>query len=148
MICRREKRHPGAQLRLWDADGYRHQVTLTNSAGDALALELRQRRHAGVENSIKALRDTGLDRMPFASFAANQAWLELVLAAADLLAWLRLGCLDGTLARAEPKALRYRLLHVAARIVRRGRRIVLRLPQHWPWAQELARAYHRLAVLA
>jgi hypothetical protein len=148
VICRREKPHPGAQLRLWDNDGYRHQVTLTNSAGDALALELRQRRHARVENSIKALRDTGLDRMPFASFAANQAWLELVLAAADLLAWLRLGCLDGTLARAEPKALRYRLLHVAARIVRRGRRIVLRLPEHWPWAEELARAYHRLAVLA
>jgi hypothetical protein len=148
VICRREKPHPGAQLRLWDTDGYRHQVTLTNSAGDAVALELRQRRHARVENSIKALRDTGLDRMPFASFAANQAWLELVLTAADLLAWLRLGCLDGTLARAEPKALRYRLLHVAARIVRRGRRIVLRLPEHWPWSEELARAYHRLAVLA
>jgi hypothetical protein len=146
-ICRREKPHPGAQLRLWDDDGYRHQVTLTNSAGDALALELRQRRHARVENSIKGLRDTGLDRMPFTSFAANQAWLELVTAAADLLAWLRTGCLDGELARAEPKALRYRLLHVAARIVRRARRVVLRLPAHWPWADELAGAYRRLTAI-
>jgi hypothetical protein len=70
-----------------------------------------------------------------------------VLAGADLLAWLRLGCLDGDLARAEPKTLRYRLLHVAARVVRRGRRIVLRLPLHWPWAVELASAYRRLVVL-
>ena len=143
-ICRREQPHPGAQLRLWDSDGYRHQVTLTNSVGDAVALELRQRRHARVENAIKALRATGLDRMPFTSFAANSAWFELVLAGADLLAWLRTGCLDGDLARAEPKTLRYRLLHTAARLVRRARRVVLRLPSTWPWASDLARAYRRL----
>jgi hypothetical protein len=147
-ICRREKPHPGAQLRLWDADGYRHQVTLTNSAGDPLALELRQRRHARVENCIKDLRDTGLDRMPFGSFAMNQAWLELVLSAADLLAWLRRGCLDGELAKATPKTLRYRLLHVGARVLRRSRRVILRLPAHWPWAEELAAAYRRVAVIA
>jgi hypothetical protein len=146
-ICRREKPHPGAQLRLWDTDGWRHQVTLTNSGGDALALELRQRRHARVENCIKGLRDTGLDRMPFRSFAANEVWLELVLAGADLLAWLRVGCFDGGLSRAEPKTLRYRLLHVAARIVRRARKVILRLPAHWPWAAELFRAYRRLALL-
>jgi Transposase DDE domain group 1 len=67
-ICRREQPHQGAQLRLWDTDGWRHQVTLTNSAGDALELECRQRLHARVENSIKALRDSGLDRLPFTSF--------------------------------------------------------------------------------
>jgi hypothetical protein len=147
-ICRREQPHPGAQLRLWDTDGWRHQVTLTNSTGDPLALELGQRRHARVENAIKALRDTGLDRMPFRSFAANAAWLELVLAGNDLLCWLRTGGLDGgELARAEPKALRYRLLHTAARIVRRARRVVLRLPAHWPWADTLARAYRRVALI-
>lgn len=146
-ICRREQPHPGAQMRLWDNDGWRHQVTLTNSAGDVLDLELRQRRHARVENCIKALRDTGLDRMPFRRFAANQAWLELVLAGADLLAWLRLVGLDGELARAEPKTLRYRLLHAAARIVRRARRTILRLPARWPWAVELASAYRRIGAL-
>ena len=147
-ICRREQPHPGAQLRLWDTDGWRHQVTLTNSVGDALELELRHRRHARVENCIKALRDTGLDRMPFRSFAANQAWLELVLAGADLLAWLRTVCLDGELAKAEPKALRYRLLHAAARVVRRSRRLILRLPAYWPWAAELSSAYRRVRLLA
>jgi hypothetical protein len=146
-ICRREKPHPGAQLRLWDTDAFRHQVTLTNSSGDPLELELRQRRHARVENAIKALRDTGLDRMPFRRFASNQAWLELVLAGADLLAWLRGVALDGELARAEPKTLRYRLLHAAARIIRRARQVLLRLPANWPWAVELAGAYRRVSLL-
>jgi len=146
-ICRREKPHPGAQLRLWDHDGLRHQVVLTNSTGDAVALELRHRRHAEVENRIKNLKDCGLERMPFADFAANAAWMELVLAAADLLRWCQGICLDGELARAEPRTLRYRLLHAAGRLVRQARGLLLRLPDHWPWTAELALAYRRLGAL-
>ena len=146
-ICRREKAHPGAQLRLWDHNGLRHQVVLTNSPGDAVALELRHRRHAEVENRIKNLKDCGLERMPFTSFAANAAWLELTLCAADLLAWCQAICLDGELARAEPRTLRYRLLHAAGRLVRKSGSVILRLPDHWPWTAELAVAYRRLALL-
>jgi hypothetical protein len=146
-ICRREKPHPGAQLRLWDHDGLRHQVVLTNSEGDLVDLELRHRRHAEVENRIRNLKDCGLERMPFTAFAANAAWMELVLAAADLLAWCQLICLDGDLARAEPRTLRYRLLHTAGRLVHRARQVILRLPEHWPWSNDLAIAYQRLALL-
>jgi hypothetical protein len=85
--------------------------------------------------------------MPFTKFAANAAWLEMVLAAADLLAWTRLICLDGDLAKAEPKTLRYRLLHTAGRIVRKARQAILRLPEHWRWAKDLAIAYQRLNLL-
>ena len=85
--------------------------------------------------------------MPFTKFAANAAWLELVLAGADLLAWLRIGCLEGELSRACPKTLRYRLLHTAGRIVHRARRVILRLPRHWPWAEDLARAYTKVALI-
>jgi hypothetical protein len=146
-ICRREKPHAGAQLRLWDHNGLRHQVVLTNSLGDPVALEVRHRRHAEVENRIRNLKDCGLERMPFTAFAANAAWLELILAAADLLAWCQTLCLDGDLARAEPRTLRYRILHTAGRLVRRGRRLLLRLPEHWPWASDLALAYQRLDAL-
>ena len=146
-ICRREKPHPGAQLRLWDHDGLRHQVVLTNSDGDLVDLELRHRRHAEVENRIRNLKDCGLERMPFTSFAANAAWMDLVLTAADLLAWCQRVCLDGDLARAEPRTLRYRLLHTAGRLVHRSRQVILRLPEHWPWAGDLALAYKRLALL-
>jgi hypothetical protein len=40
--------------------------------------------------------------------------------------------LDGDLAAAEPKKLRYRLLHVAARLTRTARQTHLRIPEHWP----------------
>ena len=72
------------------------------------------------------------------------AWLELILTAADLLAWTQSICLDGDLARAEPATLRYRLLHTAGRITRTARRVNLALPEHWPWARDLHRAYQHL----
>lgn len=147
-IVRRERPHPGAQLRLWDHNGYRHQVTLTNQAGDAVMLELRHRRHGQVENRIKNLKDCGLERFPFTSFTANAAWMEMVLAAADLLAWTQQLLFTGDLAIAEPRTLRYRILHVAGRLIRRARRVELRLPANWPWARDLLDAYQRLAAIA
>jgi Transposase DDE domain group 1 len=56
--------------------------------------------------------------LPSTYFALNQAWCIAAGMAVDLLAWLRLLCLTGDLAKAEPKTLRYRLLHTAARIIR------------------------------
>jgi hypothetical protein len=85
--------------------------------------------------------------LPSRHFAINAAWLELSLAAIDLLAWTRVLLLDGELADAEPKKLRYRLLHVAARLTRGGRRLHLRLSATWPWRHDLAAAFHRLAAL-
>jgi len=69
------------------------------------------------------------------------------LTAADLLAWTQTILLDGALAKAEPKLLRYRLLHTAARIVRRGRRIFIKIAAGWPWADQLAAAFSRLASI-
>src|SRR5215207_7365771 len=53
----------------------------------------------------------------------------------------------GEHALAEPKKLRYRLLHVAARLVRTARRTILRIAHTWPWANELANEYARLVAL-
>ena len=49
------------------------------------------------------------------------------------------------LAKAEPKLLRYRLLHVAARLVHGQRRTKIKIDDGWPWAAQLAQAFHRLA---
>ena len=88
-----------------------------------MALEARHRAQARVEDAIRAAKDTGLSNLPFRDFAANAAWLELVLIAQDLMSWAQALLLEGDLARAEPKRLRYRLLHVAGRITRSGRRV-------------------------
>jgi Transposase DDE domain group 1 len=147
-ICRREDAHPGAQLRFSDHDGHRFQVFVTDQPDHDLAwLELRHRQRARVEDRIRAAKATGLANLPFDLWRRNAAWLELVLMAQDLTVWAQALLLDGALALAEPKTLRYRLWHVAARIVRHARRTILRLQRSWPWAIELARAFARLRAL-
>jgi hypothetical protein len=147
-ICRREDAHPGAQLRFTDHDGHRFQVLLTDQPDPNIAtLELRHRQRARVEDRIRAAKATGLRNLPFDRWRRNTVWLELVLAAQDLLCWTQALLLDGYLAVAEPKTLRYRLLHVAARIIHHARRTILRLQRTWPWAVELARAFTQLRAL-
>jgi hypothetical protein len=53
-------------------------------------------------------------------------------------------CLDGELARAEPKRLRYTLLYAAGVLVSSARRTTLHVAQDWPWADELGDAFARL----
>jgi Transposase DDE domain group 1 len=147
-IGRREDAHPGAQLRFTDHDGHRFQVFLTDQPGPDLgSLELRHRQRARVEDRIRAAKATGLANLPFDRWRRNQVWLELVLMAQDLTVWAQALLLDGALAVAEPKTLRYRLWHIAARVVRHARRVILRLQRSWPWAIELARAFTRLRAL-
>ena len=74
-------------------------------------------------------------------------WLELSLIAQDLIAWTKALSLDGELARAEPKRLRYRVFHQAGRIARSARQTKLRLERSWPWAQALATAFARIQAL-
>jgi len=63
-----------------------------------------------------------------------------------LLAWLTLLALDEDLAKAEPKTLRDRVLHAAARLVRGGRRR-WKIAANWPWAGPIARAWQRISAL-
>jgi hypothetical protein len=152
LICRRERPHPGAQLSLFEEhDGWRYQVFATNTRVGQLAfLEARHRAHARVEDRIRHAKDTGFGRFPSREFTINQAWLVAVMIAADLVAWTRLLALTGDaaeLADCEPKALRYRLLHVPARLTRSGRRRHLRISNSWPWADQIAAVFARIEAI-
>ena len=147
-IVRREDPHPGAQLTFTDIDGHRFQVFITDLPDPDIAyLEALHRGRGRAEQRIRDAKDTGLRNLPSESFAINAAWLAIVLMAQDLMAWAQHLCLDGELARAEPKRLRYCLFHTAAVITRSGRRTSLRLADSWPWAEQLAHAFHRLRTL-
>ncbi|MEW5813760.1 MAG: IS1380 family transposase [Actinomycetota bacterium] len=136
VIARRERPHPGAQLRLTDDSGWRITCFATNTVGWSIAdLEVRHRQRARAEDRIRNLKDTGLTNLPFHGFAQNQIWLEITLLAADLLVWTQVLAFTGhPVRRWEPKRLRLRLLAVAGRIVCTGRRRYLRLPRGWPWS--------------
>jgi hypothetical protein len=148
LIIRRERPHPGAQLSFTDHDGYRFQAILTDQPDENIAvLECRHRQHAHVEDRIRDDKDTGLAKFPFKKFAHNEVWLEIVMLAHDLIVWTQALCLDGELAKAEPKRLRYRLFHVAGRLAFSARRAKLHLQNTWPWAEDLIAAFQKLKTL-
>jgi hypothetical protein len=151
VLVRRERPHPGAQLDAFEErDGWRYQCFATDtSVGQLAFLDARHRTHARVEDRIRTGKDTGLGRFPSRTFAINAAWLTTVMLAVDLLSWTQTILLHDIppLAKAEPKTLRYRLLHVAGRLVHGGRRRRLRLDRHWPWATALADAFARCTAL-
>jgi hypothetical protein len=151
VLIRRERPHPGAQLDAFEErDGFRYQCFATDtSVGQLAFLDARHRAHARVEDRIRCGKDTGLGRFPSRTFAINAAWLTAVMLAVDLICWAQTILLHDqpALSRAEPKTLRYRLLHTAGRLVRGGRRLRLRLDTHWPWAAALAAAFARCHAL-
>ncbi len=145
VIVRRERPHPGAQLRFTDINGHRFTCFATDARRGQLAdLELRHRRRARCEDRIRCAKDTGLRNLPLHGFAQNQIWCELVAMASELLAWMQMLALEGPARGWEPKRLRLRLFGAAGRLVRGGRRLRLRLAATWPWADQLTAAITRL----
>jgi len=149
LIVRKERPHPGAQLRFTDRDGQRLTAFITNTRGGQLAdLELRHRRRARCEDRIRTAKDTGLRNLTLHGFAQNQIWLAIVALATELTAWMQMLALpDRTARRWEPKRLRLRLFLIAGRIARHARKTRLRLSRHAPWSWLVAAALTRLHAL-
>ncbi len=147
LIIRRQPKHPGAQTSLLPDLEYRFWGHYTDQDGDPDELDRSMRAHANVEDYIGRLKDSGLERFPFTDLAANQAWLQTVCWASDLVAWFQLLCLTGPLARAKPKRLRWQLWHAPARIITTARVDIVRILDAWPTAREILAAYRNIAAL-
>jgi hypothetical protein len=134
-IVRRERPHPGAERSFSDVDGHRFTCFLTDPPdADIGALELRHRRRARVENRIRCAENTTISK-PALPCLRPRGLARACAVAQDLFAWAGRLILDGELGLAEPKRLRHRLLHMAGRLVRSGRRTKLRVARDWPWAE-------------
>jgi len=153
VIVRRERPHPGAQLRFDDVDGYRLTAFATNTPPGGIGtqhadLELRHRRRARAEDRIRIAKDTGLANLPLHDFNANQIWCAIVALAGDLTAWMQtLALTDHPARRWEPKRLRLRLFTIPATLARRARTRVLHLARHAPWGNIVTDALTRLRGL-
>ena len=150
VIVRKERPHPGAQLRFEDVDGMRITAFATNTTrGQLPDLELRHRRRARCEDRIRIAKDTGLANLPLKNFDANQIWCAVVALAAEITAWMQMLAFTDTAARRwEPKKLRYRIFTIGATLARSGRRVWLHLSTRSPWAGLTLTGLGRLADLA
>lgn len=153
VIARKERPHPGAQLRITDIDGLRVTAFATNTPaggryGQLADLELRHRRRARCEDRIRIAKDTGLRALPLHDFAQNQIWVAVVALAADLTAWMAMLALTGTQARRwEPKRLRLRLFTVPATLAHHSRRRRVHYADKHPWAALARDAVNQLQRL-
>ncbi len=148
LIVRKERPHPGAQLRITDADGMRITCFAINTKSTPIAqLELRHHQRARAEDRIRAARDTSLRNLPLHATSQNGIWLEIVQIALDLLAWMPMLALTDKTRRWEPRRLRLRLFSAAAQIVTTARRRHLRFTHHWPWTDVITDAAARLEAL-
>lgn len=136
VIVRRERPHPGAQLRFDDVDGYRLTAFATNTRrGQLQRLELRHRRRARCEDRIRQAKDTGLRNLPLKGFDQNRIWCAIVALATEITAWTGLLAHPQHEARRwEPKRLRHRLFTIPANIAKHGRRTILHLSNRSRWA--------------
>ena len=154
VVVRKERPHPGAQLRITDVDGNRITAFATNTpvggTGAQLPdLELRHRRRARCEDRIRNAKDTGLANLPLHDLDQNRIWCALVALAGDLTAWTQLLAFTTDQARRwEPKRLRLRLFSIAGRLARTGRRTVLHLSRQHRWTVLLLQGLQRLHGLA
>ncbi len=135
LYLRAEPLHPGAQATLLDVDGHRVTAFLTKlPRWHGPTLDARHRAQGRCENRIKTLKNTGLGKLPFFDFHANQAWANLASLAMNLIAWLQLTALPtGHTARSwDMKRWRYRLFATAGKLITRARRTRLLIADNAP----------------
>jgi len=160
LIVRRSKPSRRHERKLTDfekATGWRYQITATSI--DVLAgvpgshhgwfLDALYRHRGSAEDQVKAGKAQGLRNLPSKMWDVNAAWMLTANIAADLTCWMRLLGLaeDPDLADAEPDTLRFRLLHIPARLVHHARDKILRIPADWPWAKAFTSCWSRVTAL-
>jgi len=144
LIVRRVRPTPGSQLALFTSWDYH--AFVTDRDGDMLTIEAEHRRHAIVEQSIAELKSAGLAHLPSSRFMANAAWLALTVMAHNL--GRAVGLLAGdTLHRATAATLRRAVFTIPGRLVRSARRLHLRLPRGWPWADQFTAALNAITAI-
>jgi len=136
--------------------GWRYQVVATNITRIAGVpgshqpqwIDALHRAHAAVEDRVRTNKAMGLRNLPSTSWTVNRGWVLAANIACDLDAWMRLlGLHDQPdLVHAEPDTLRYRLLHLPAKLATHARRRVLSICDTWPWGDAFLLCWQRLSL--
>jgi PII-like signaling protein len=136
LVARRTRLIDPTQAALWP--NWRYHAFITSLDTPTTEIDQFHRDHASVELAIRDLKEgAGLELCPSGRFFANAAWLACAVLAHNLWRWTaELGELrpDGQLTVA--RTVRTRLLMLPGRLVNRAGRWTLRLPTHWPWAEQ------------
>jgi hypothetical protein len=147
LVVRRTRLADPAQLELWP--NWRYHAFVTDMELAATDMDRFHREHASVELTIRDLKEgAGLEHCPSGRFFANAAWLACAVLAHNLTRWTaHLGAVHPDSELTVARTMRTRLIALPGRLVNRSGRMVLRLPQHWPWADTFLTALERVRSL-
>ncbi|MEO7193522.1 MAG: transposase, partial [Pseudonocardiaceae bacterium] len=133
VMARRVPRPAGKPAKLGEDAHFEYGAFATNTPGGQLQwLDARHRTQAHVEDRMKQIKARGARNLPSLDYDRNAAWPRLAALATSLTTWLRHLALDGDLAKASTKTLRFRLLSAPARLVTHARRKTLKVPPAGP----------------
>jgi hypothetical protein len=143
----RRTRLSGPQASLWP--DWRHFGFLTDLEGSAVELDAFHRRHAVVELCIDDWKEgAGMEHCPSGNFSANAAWMCCAVLAHNLIRWsARIGGLVDEDTLVVARTLRTRYFSVPGRLVNRSKKMTLRMPTHWPWAESFVDALASLRAV-
>ncbi len=147
LVVRRTRLTDRAQQRLWP--DWRHHAFITDLDLATVAMDQFHRDHATVELAIRDLKEgAGMEHCPSGEFFANAAWLACAVLAHNLTRWTaRLGDVQPEHQLTVARTVRSRLFSLPGRLVNHSGKLVLRLPEHWPWATNFTTALERLRAL-
>jgi hypothetical protein len=161
LVVRRSKpsrRHAKKLTDYEKASGWRYQITATNitrlkgvpgSHHPFFTDVLYRARGGAAEHGVRTGKAMGLAKLPSKMWNVNAAWMLAANIANDLHAYTRLLGFAGNpdLERATPDTMRFRILHLPARLVHHARTRTLKIPPNWPWARAFLDAWNRINAL-
>jgi hypothetical protein len=147
LVVRRTRLTDPAQEALWP--DWRHHAFITDLELPTLEADQFHRDHARVELAIRDLKEgAGLEHCPSGRFFANAAWLGCAVLAHNLMRWTsRLGQVQHDDHLTVARTVRSRLIGLPGRLANRSGRLVLRLPERWPWETAFTVALDRIRAL-
>ena len=152
LIVRRQRKSAGSQLSFDDLGGWRFFALVTNLPplfAPAVTVEHHHRLRGGApEEAIRQLvHDFGMNHAPVQNFFGNWVWWLAAALAYNVARWVRVLALPEAFRTCRGKRLRTSFLNVAARVVRSGRRLHLRLPRAYRHAEAFIAAMGKLRAL-
>jgi hypothetical protein len=144
LVVRRTRLTDVTQAKLWP--DWRHHAFITSDLTiSAVEADQFHREHAVVELAIRDLKEgAGLEHIPSGHFHANAAWLGCSVLAHNLGIWTSLLAGQPTVTN---QTRRTRLFALAAVLVNRSGRYLLRFPTAWPWADQFTLMLERVRSL-
>ena len=137
-------------LTLEDGVAYKVTALVTNRdlPGDELLRWYRGR--CGKSEEVHSILKSDLagGRMPSGSFGENAAWWAVTVLSANLHVAVKRLVLGASWAQKRLKAVRYRLIHVAGRVVEHGRQLFIHLRVSHPGFEALVAARRSIFTLA